>query len=107
MDSCFQDSEGVDSKLADKVWFINHLKWIAWKLIAYDLRFQSFFNGERYSLLLKASTLTILTFNYRIKRTFHPINILSQIKYRYDVEIGNARRFIFIIKVIKVYFLEK
>ena len=35
---CFCDSNGVDLKLISAEWFKNHLKWIVWKLDAYDRR---------------------------------------------------------------------
>ncbi len=69
--NCFRDMKGVDVKLVDLAWFKNHFKWIAWKLLAYDMRFANSFSQVK---------------------VLNPCNILLQIKYRYDVEIGCARR---------------
>lgn len=66
--SCFLDSKGVDLKLVNKDWFLNHLKWIYWKLLSYDLKFKF------------------------INKLLTPVNILLQLKYRYDIEIGRVQR---------------
>ena len=65
--SCLLDSNGVDAKLVDIAWTRNHYKWIVWKLAAYDMA---------------SSTSRWLT----------PRNVAAQLKYRYDMEIGGARR---------------
>ena len=71
MISCFLDSKGVDLKLVNIEWFRNHLKWIGWKLYSYQSKFKNSFTQAT---------------------VFSPLNILLQIKYRYDVEVGQARR---------------
>jgi len=67
----FRDMKGVDTKLVDLAWFQNHLKWIVWKLFVYDVLYVGAFNQAK---------------------VLHPCNVLLQMKYRYDVEIGSGRR---------------
>ncbi|RNA03042.1 breast cancer type 2 susceptibility [Brachionus plicatilis] len=68
--SCFLDSNGVDSRIVNLDWFRNHLKWILWKLKSYDEKLMKHFDNLNLT----------------------PLNVMNQIKYRYDIEIGQARR---------------
>ncbi|KAF9412857.1 hypothetical protein HW555_008761, partial [Spodoptera exigua] len=59
-------SNSVNCKLIPNSWLDNHLKMILWKLISYEVKFKSLFCTVR--------------------------NVLDQLKFRYDVELFNAKR---------------
>ncbi|KAK3098252.1 hypothetical protein FSP39_017630 [Pinctada imbricata] len=66
----FLTVSGVDEKLISREWFINHYRWIVWKLAAY----------ERMSN--KCMDKWYLT----------PENVMLQMKYRYDREVDKCHR---------------
>ncbi|XP_035456342.2 breast cancer type 2 susceptibility protein homolog [Spodoptera frugiperda] len=59
-------SNSVNCKLIPKGWLDNHLKLILWKLISYEIKFNHLFCTAR--------------------------NVVDQLKFRYDVELFNAKR---------------
>ncbi|XP_022823991.1 breast cancer type 2 susceptibility protein homolog [Spodoptera litura] len=59
-------SDSVTCKLIPNGWLDNHLKLILWKLISYEIKFNSLFCTAR--------------------------NVLDQLKFRYDMELFNAKR---------------
>ena len=61
--------DSVDPTLISIEWIRNHYRWIVWKLASMELRLPSIFAHQ------------VLT----------PINVLEQLKYRYDVEIDRSR----------------
>lgn len=70
MNSAFLQCDSVDPKLIPDNWIPNAIKWILVKLSSYERSFPELFAGK---------TLT-------------PENVLSQLKYRYDQEIDQAKR---------------
>ena len=66
----FSQSPGVDSKLISFEWFVNHYKWVVWKLASLEVSFPRQFAGQ------------CLT----------PDWLMVQLKYRYDREIDRAER---------------
>ncbi|CAH0699473.1 unnamed protein product [Spodoptera exigua] len=59
-------SNSVNCKLIPNGWLDNHLKLILWKLISYEVKFKSLFCTAK--------------------------NVIDQLKFRYDVELFNAKR---------------
>ncbi|XP_019862481.1 PREDICTED: breast cancer type 2 susceptibility protein homolog [Amphimedon queenslandica] len=68
--SAFSLSPGVDDALISKDWFTNHYKWIVWKLATMEICFPEKWAGR------------CLTVDW----------CLLQLKYRYDIEIDQAKR---------------
>ncbi|CAG9763242.1 unnamed protein product [Ceutorhynchus assimilis] len=62
----FQLMDNIDPALIPKGWIDNHFRWIVWKLASY----------ERWT---KEDCLSVE-------------NVMQQLKYRYDLEIDNAKR---------------
>ncbi|XP_066148459.1 uncharacterized protein [Euwallacea fornicatus] len=65
----FKSLDSVDSHLVPKGWFQNHYKWIIWKLASYERAFED-----------------------KFERCLCVENVMQQLKYRYDLEIDNAKR---------------
>jgi len=68
--NCFLAAPGVDPSIVPKGWVENSFKWIVSKLASMERSFPQYFSG-------KALT---------------PQNVILQMKYRYDLEIDNAKR---------------
>ncbi|XP_064481469.1 uncharacterized protein LOC135394583 isoform X2 [Ornithodoros turicata] len=66
----FVGMPGVDASLICQKWFANHYKWIVWKLAAMEQHFPQVFGG----------------------RALTPDQVMTQMKYRYDIEIDNSSR---------------
>lgn len=63
-------SEHVDPNLISMDWIRNHYRWIVWKLASLELKVPSLF----------------------ARRCLTPLNVLEQLKYRYDLEIDHCKR---------------
>ena len=66
----FAASPGVDRKLVSLAWFVNHYRWIVWKLAAMEVAFPARCAG----------------------RCLTPDWLMKQMRYRYDREIEAAER---------------
>ncbi len=62
--------ESVDPKLVSIEWIRNHYRWIVWKLSSMELRLPAIF----------------------ARKALTPINVLEQLKDRYDVEVDRCQR---------------
>lgn len=68
---CFTEMDGIDPSLTTTQWFENHYKWIVWKLSSLEVMYQKNFRGN----------------------LLNPVNILKQLKYRYEREIDKSERY--------------
>ena len=68
---CFTEMDGIDPSLITTQWFENHYKWIVWKLSSLKVMYQKNFRGN----------------------LLNPVNILKQLKYRYEREIDKSERY--------------
>ncbi|KAI4493258.1 hypothetical protein M0802_009546 [Mischocyttarus mexicanus] len=71
MKRSFLASPGVDPSLIPRDWIENHYKWIIWKLASMDRIKFKFID---------------------IPRSLTPVNVMLQLKYRYDREIDRLQR---------------
>lgn len=66
----FLASQHVDPTLINMEWIRNHYRWIVWKLASMELKFPQLF----------------------ARNSLTPLNVLEQLKYRYDVEVDHCKR---------------
>ncbi|KAL1516534.1 hypothetical protein ABEB36_000441 [Hypothenemus hampei] len=69
IDHSFKTTKGVTSNLLPQGWVKNHYKWIIWKLVSYERRFKD-----------------------ALEECLSIENVLQQLKYRYDIEVGDGKR---------------
>jgi len=78
--SCFLMVKGVDPSLISQHWFNNHYKWIVWKLSSLQ---------ECYS---------------QYRGCLSPLQLIKQMKYRYEKEIDLAHRSLFSFQYSSFYY---